>query len=101
MLLLILSLFDMLAGIIVSSSSHIMFPLFIVKSLFIYYLLKGTWSVFSSIMNKYFFDWMGAIDVIAAICLYYIYAGNIFDIFSKIGILIILKGIYSFIFSIK
>ena len=89
MLLTILSLIDIVAGI------FLLFKIFpgLAFWLGIIILLKGISSVVGSIFSKYFFDWMGFIDLIVGILL-------IFNLSVPwFWILPILKGSYTLILS--
>jgi len=86
----ILAIVDILAGI---------FILFNVQTFAGYlaalFLLKGLFSLISSLSVHYPFDWMGFSDVLAGISFAFISIGFFFAFFTWIGWLILLKGIYS------
>ncbi|MEM5802332.1 MAG: hypothetical protein QXQ18_03040 [Candidatus Aenigmatarchaeota archaeon] len=94
-----LSLLDILAGILIFIQD---FPIF--HSLFLYLgyiiLTKGIWSVFSSIAAQYYLDWMGIVDIFAGSSLLFIFYKIPILPFHIIGVLAILKGIYSFLLSL-
>ncbi len=77
---------------------------FPVISVFLYlgliYILKGVWSMTSSIFAGYLYDWMGALDFIAGIAMLLIFGGTIFSFFWIIGVAHVLKGLYTFLVSI-
>ena len=87
-LIFFLSLIDVLAGLtLYYGLTYISFYL---ASLMI---IKGIYSLLTSISAGYYFDWMGLIDFITGILLYF----NLFNVF---GLITILKGLYSLILSL-
>ncbi len=96
--LLFISIIEVFAGFLVFFHSFPIHNVFIYLAIF--YLLKGIWSIVSSIAYGFFYDWMGALDFIAGIALMLIFYGTIFDFFWIIGVAHILKGLYSLIFSL-
>ena len=58
---------------------------------------KGLWSLVSCIVVGYFSDWMGILDTLAGIALLLLHGGSSFGLFSILGILMILKGLYSLV----
>jgi uncharacterized membrane protein HdeD (DUF308 family) len=88
----ILAIVDILAGVFILFNS----PIFANYFAFIF-LLKGLFSLASSLSMHYIFDWMGYSDVAAGICFLFMSFGWFFGFFTTIGWLILLKGIYSFV----
>ena len=88
----ILAIVDMLAAGFILFNFH-MFA----NYLAFIFLLKGLFSLASSLSMHYVFDWMGYFDVAAGICFLFMSFGWFFGFFSTVGWLILLKGIYSFI----
>jgi len=100
MLLFILSILDLIAGLLVILSQNFL----LTSNAFVFYfaiysLGKGIVSLLTSIAVGYFFDWMGVIDVITGIALFMIHSGSQLGIFKTIGIIILIKGLYSLILS--
>ena len=58
---------------------------------------KGVWSLFSCIAVGYFFDWMGMLDTLSGIALLLLHNGTSFGLFSILGLVMILKGLYSLV----
>ena len=64
---------------------------------FAYILLaKGILSVLGSLGSGYLFDWMGYLDIIVGTVLFLTTMKIYFAFFSTLGLLMMLKGIYSF-----
>lgn len=96
MLLLILSIFDLVAGAALSLCE--IFPY--VGSGFIgtmagLMILKGLWSILTAAAAGFFFDLIGILDLVAGILLYLATLGLVAHFFVYIGIALILKGFYS------
>ena len=96
MLLLILGMVDVIAGGILALFG---LPLLrgngFVLSLGILMLIKGVISYLLACANRFYFDVMGVLDLIAgALLLMVVYGIGLF-FFPYVGILVIIKGIYS------
>lgn len=65
------------------------------------WFLKGLWSILSAASAGFFFDVLGVFDLIAGIFLMLGYLGLGFGFFIYMAILMILKGLYSFVMGIK
>lgn len=63
-------------------------------------LVKGGWSVFTSIISKFYFDFLGFVDLFAGIFLLLLYYNFSLPFLSIVGLVIFLKGIWSMFFSI-
>lgn len=87
MFLAILGLVDIVAGIYLIVGIN-----YLAKYLGIFILLKAISSLIGSFATKFFFDFMGILDLIVGLSL--IFSWNI----PWIGILILIKGVYSLIF---
>jgi len=89
MLLTILSLLDILAGLL------LLFRIsFLASVVGIIVLLKGISSVLGSIISRNFFDWMGLIDLVVGLTLVFNLGLDWFWIFP------VLKGSYTLILSV-
>ncbi len=90
-MLLILSLLDILAGVFLAVSLK-----GLVASLIgLIVLVKGLFSLAGSMSEKYFFDWMGWIDMITGVMLIFSLSVPMFWIIP------IVKGVYSLVFSLN
>jgi hypothetical protein len=88
-MLIFLSLLDILTGICLAFSLKGV----IISIIGTLVLVKGIFSLIGSIGTRYYFDWMGWVDLISGIML-------IFGIFVHwFWILPVIKGLYSMIFS--
>jgi hypothetical protein len=97
MLLIILGILDIIIGIAVAVSTGI--PLVasgVILTLGVIALLKGLYSVGTAAGAGFYFDVLGWLDLIACIFLFMSYWGWVFGFFLYAGILIVLKGLYSF-----
>jgi phosphoglycerol transferase MdoB-like AlkP superfamily enzyme len=94
-----LSLLDILAGglIFLKGFYFSSFPLYLGYII----LGKGLWSVFSSIMARYYYDWMGIVDILAGVSLILIFYKISILPFQIIAIIVILKGLYCFFTSLS
>ncbi len=93
--LLILGLIDIIAGIflILNVSAGVAFTLGIIMA------LKGLWSIIASAAAGFYFEFPGIFDFIGGIFLFLVSQGVFFEFFLYIGLLLLLKGIYSLIIS--
>jgi hypothetical protein len=91
MITLILSAIDMLSGSLLLLNLKI-FLNYIAGIM----LLKGAFSLLSSLGAGYWFDWMGFIDVISGAALLLFAFGLPAAIFGTLAWIVIFKGIYSF-----
>jgi len=98
-LLFLLAFIDILSGIFLFSH-----PGFLVRLVFylgIICLMKGGWSLMTALTSKFYFDFLGFLDVIAGASLILIHFNHIFAFFTIIGIMMIVKGIWSMFFSVS
>src|SRR3989304_5874313 len=86
----ILSIVDILAAAFILFNS----PAFANYLAFIF-LLKGLFSLLSSFSMRYFFDWMGFVDVAVGIIFIFMYFGWFFGFFTALGWIVLPKGVYS------
>jgi hypothetical protein len=91
---LVLSIIDMLAGFLILIRHR--FGLWLI--LFgIFMLIKGAYSFFTAVSSGYWLDWMGAVDMLAGICLMLIYVGFGPAALITIGGIVIAKAAYSLV----
>jgi uncharacterized membrane protein HdeD (DUF308 family) len=91
----LLSAIDLFAGISITASGFFMTFGF-VRYLGYICIIKGIASLIGSLASRYYFDWMGIIDVIAGIVILLMKSGVSYSFFHIFGIVVIVKGIYSF-----
>jgi hypothetical protein len=60
-------------------------------------LVKGVWSILASAAVGYMYDWMGWLDVSVGVALWLISWGVYGWAFSVLGVLILLKGLYTLV----
>lgn len=90
MIVFILSAIDLLAGGLILMNVN-----FLLNILAVIIILKGFFSSISSIGIGYWFDWMGAVDILAGTSLFLFSFGLPAAFFSTIAWIVIFKGIYS------
>jgi len=98
-LLFVLAIIDILSGIFLFS--HASFLARLVFYLGIICLMKGGWSLMTALTSKFYFDFLGFLDVIAGASLLLIHSNHILAFFTVIGIMMIVKGIWSMFFSVS
>ena len=86
----ILSVIDVVAGGFLLFNAHSFANYFA----FIF-ILKGLFSVLSSMSMRYVFDWMGYVDIVVGIVFGLMSFGLFFGFYPTIGWIVLLKGIYS------
>lgn len=98
----ILSILDILAGLLVFSSYSGLEGLFgkIVLYAAVFHIVKGAWSVFTSYLMGFFFDVLGWIDFIAGILILLALYGFAFHFAYVVAIIIVIKGLYCILFSL-
>jgi len=89
---LILSAVDVVAGGFLLVNA----PVFANYFAFIF-LIKGLFSFLSSWSMRYFFDWMGIVDIVVGVVFGLMSFGLFFGFYSTVGWIVLLKGIYSII----
>lgn len=87
-----LSVLDVVAGFTLVLSKQ---PGLLVKSLGLFSLLKGGWSLMSSFSANYYFDWMGWLDLVTGACLLLTSFNIVFGFYSVVGLIQVMKGVYS------
>ncbi len=100
MILAILGMFDIIAGIILAVGGLPQFPgNGFVITIAAVMLIKGGWSWLSNIADPrgLNFDPMGILDIVTGLLLIFIFSGMFFFFFAYLGILLIIKGVYSFV----
>jgi hypothetical protein len=99
LILISLSLLDIFSGILIFLHS---FPFMQVIFYFaLFSLFKGFWTLTSALGSTDLFSLaLGAIDLIAGICLILITKNIILNIFPTIGAIVLLKGIFCLILSL-
>ncbi len=90
----VLSVLDMLAGFLILIRNDFGFVLF---GFGLFLLIKGAYSFFTAVSSGYWLDWMGAVDMLAGICLMLIYVGFGPAAFLTVGGIVIAKGAYSLV----
>jgi hypothetical protein len=96
-ILFLLALIDVFAGVLIIS--HSFFSLNLIFLYFAYIVgIKGLWSMITSAGMKFYFDFMGFVDVVAGLCLALINFHVGFNFFWIIGLIMILKGLWAMIF---
>ena len=96
MLLFILGVLDIIIAIIIWMSSGTPFTgNGLVMTLGIIWILKGLYSVIASAAGKFFFDFMGWLDLIGGVFLILSFYGLSFHFFFYAALLMLLKGLYS------
>ena len=95
-LLLLLGILDLLAGAALAVSGLVpMQASSFVLWVGIFVLLKGVYSYLAAVLNEFWFDILGIIDIIVGILLFSVYFGIVFPLFFWIGLLLILKAFWS------
>jgi hypothetical protein len=95
MLLFVLGVGDVLVAMALLSPH--LFPPFLATLLVGFSLLKGSWSILTSLGVGYKLDWMGALDLLAGLCLFLLHKGFTLNIYWWIGVMLALKGVWSVI----
>ncbi|MBU0530665.1 MAG: hypothetical protein ABIH52_03160 [Candidatus Aenigmatarchaeota archaeon] len=91
------ALIDLLVGIALATSAYFDFAgNNLIFYLAIVGLLKGVYSILTAMAAGFYYDVIGWIDVVAGILLMTTTWGIASHIFLYLGIIVILKGIYSF-----
>ncbi|MCK4496984.1 MAG: hypothetical protein KAU24_02245 [Candidatus Aenigmarchaeota archaeon] len=98
MFLAILGVLDIIGGILLGLSGFIPYiGSGLVSTFGIILIIKGIISYISGAAKGFFLDFMGILDIIAGIMLVLATYGFVIFFFPYIGILLLLKGIYSVI----
>jgi len=97
MFLVILGVLDIIIGVVLALSPGM--PLIassVVLILGIIAILKSIYSIGTAAGAGFFLDVLGWVDLIAAIFLFMAYGGWVFGFFLYAGIIMVIKGLYSF-----
>lgn len=90
---------DILAGISILYPHSFLFGLLFYFYLALFHFFKGGWSILASLAGNFYFDILGIIDVVTGIAMFALYSEIDFAFFWIIGVIILLKGLWSFLFS--
>jgi uncharacterized membrane protein HdeD (DUF308 family) len=94
----LLGIIDIISGVVLAvSTSFNLAGSGIALWIGIFMLLKGVYSVLTAAGAGFYFDVLGWLDLIAAASLFIVFFGVANEFFVYFGILMILKGIYSFV----
>jgi hypothetical protein len=100
MILTVLGIFDIIAGIMLAVGGLPYLPGHgLVITIAIIMIIKGGWSWLSNIASPkgLNIDPMGILDIIAGLLLISVFSGFFLFFFSYFGVILIIKGIYSFV----
>ena len=100
-LLLFLSLLDVLAGLAIIYPGSFFFAEIILFYFALFQGGKGIWTVLTSFASGFYFELLGAIDVISGVALFAIYSGISFNLFWILGAVVLIKGAYGLLFSLS
>lgn len=96
-LLEILGIFDIIVGVTLAvSNTFSLAGSALVTWIAILILIKSLYSIIASAAVAFYFDVMGWLDIISAVSLFLALAGVVHEFFIYFGILMIVKGVYSF-----
>lgn len=102
MLLLILGILDIVVGgALWWSSGNALVGVAMVVVFGIIWILKGLWSILSAAADGFFFDLLGIFDLVSGVFLVLSYLNFSFGFFFYMALLMVLKGIYSFLIGMK
>jgi len=98
MFLVILGILDIIVGVVLGlATGNPFLGSSIVFGFGIIWILKGLFSIFSSMASGFYFDILGVMDLFTGIFLLLATNGIVFGFFLYLGILMVLKGLYSFV----
>ena len=98
MFLAILGVLDILGGVLLAIAGFIPYTgSGFILTLGVVFIIKGIISYLAAAAKGFFFDLMGVLDLIAGIMLVLATHDFILFFFPYIGILLIIKGVYSFV----
>lgn len=98
-LLFLIAIIDILGGLLIIFNSVSALHVFLVY-FGVIILAKGAWSVFSSFMARFFFDYLGWIDIISGAVLLLLYSDAGVSFLWISGIAVLIKGVWSILFSL-
>jgi hypothetical protein len=96
----LLSIIDILGGFFVINNHMFLFVKSFVIYFVFYFILKGFWSLATSLGSGYLFDWLGVIDLVLGIILLLMGNNVSLGFFYIIGWAEIAKGGYCFLRSL-
>lgn len=73
----------------------------VIITLAILWVLKGIWSILSSVASGFLFDFMGVFDLVSGLFLTLSYFGMAFDFFFYMAAIMLVKGFWSFLIGLK
>jgi len=92
-----LSVIDIFGGLFVINNHMFLFVKNFITYFVFYFILKGFWSLATSLGSGYLFDWLGVIDLLLGIILLLMGNNISFGFFYIIGWAEIAKGGYCFL----
>lgn len=95
-----LSMIDIFGGLLVINQHMFQFSKGLIIYFTFYFILKGFWSLGTSIGSGYLFDWLGVIDLVIGIVLLLMNNNIQLSFFYLIGWAEIFKGGYCFLRSL-
>jgi len=96
-LLVVLGVIDIIVGGVLALSPGVpMVASGLLLALGVISLLKSIYSIGTAVGAGFYLDALGWLDLIAGIFLLMAYLGLVFGFFLYVGIIMVLKGIYSF-----
>lgn len=98
MFLMLLGVLDIIGGLLLALSGTIPlsgngFVLFFAVAL----VLKALWSILTALGGGFKYDLLGLVDLLSGACLYLVTIGWNTEIFLYLGILVLIKGLWSFV----
>lgn len=96
MFLVVLGLIDIIIGIVLALSGVVKFT----GSSLVFYIaviaiIKGIYSILAAMAGRFYFDFLGVLDLLSGIFLYFATTGTVLSFFLYVGIIMIIKGFYS------
>ncbi len=96
-----LSAMDILAGVSILYPSLPIFGSLFYFYLALFHIAKGGWSVLAAVVKNFYFDVLGYIDLTSGLIMFLMYDQISFSFFWVVGVAVLLKGIWGFIFSLS
>jgi len=98
MFIIVFAVIDLIVGIALAASPYFDFAgNTIIFYLAIIAIIKGVYSIVASLAAGFMYDIIGFIDLLTGIFLWLTTMGLVHHVFLYLGIIIILKGLYSFV----
>jgi hypothetical protein len=95
-----LSAIDIFGGFLVINEHMFQFSKGLITYFVFYFILKGFWSLGTSVGSGYLFDWLGVVDLLIGIILFLMSKNIQMSFFYIIGWAEIFKGGYCFLRSL-